>query len=69
VALRQGRRGTETDGAACGASPHVSTTQAASDASATLEIAISAPRQPPSQAARGTASAAAPVEPIWIPVV
>ena len=68
--LRHGSRGTVAAGAACGASPRVSTTQATSDRSATHEIAISAPRQPPtSQPASGTASAAAPVEPIWIPVV
>ena len=49
------------------ASRQVSTTQATSESSATHEIAISAPRQPPSQPASGTASAAALVEPIWMP--
>jgi hypothetical protein len=36
---------------------------------AAADSAISAPRQPPSAAASGTAIAAETVAPIWIPVV
>ena len=69
VRLRHGSRGTVAAGAACGSSPRVSTTQAISERRATQEIAINAPRQPASQPASGTASSAALVEPIWMPVV
>jgi ribonuclease-3 len=45
------------------------TVELAAPTDATTEKAISAPRQPPSTAASGTASAAAAVDPIWMPVV
>ena len=56
-------------GRTCGSPPRSRIAHAIAIAQATTEKAISAPRQPPSTAASGTASAAATVDPIWMPVV
>jgi len=69
VRERQGRRGKSAGGRTCGSPPRSRIAHAVAIPQATSESAISAPRQPPSAAARGTASAAETVEPIWMPVV